>query len=173
MSNTQMLKRGLSPTHELMGDWILANPGGTLRDMSAHFKYSPSWLSQVINSDMFRAYIGERLKEVHAHVTADIPTLLKGTAALAIERMNEVLMKTEDADVIVDAFDKVLHRHGYAPNAKGLQGGPTIGQQNNVFFLNKEDLKAAKHALVGAHAPELPAPAPAEKVVNGELVPTT
>ena len=164
-----MLKRGLTPTHELMADWILQNPGGTLRDMTAYFGYSASWLSQVMNTDMFKAHIGELLKGVHAGVMADIPTMLRGTATLAIERMNEVLQKTEDGEMIVDAFDKVLHRYGYAPKPGVGAPGAVNLQTNNVFFLNKEDYASAKQALVSAHV-ALPAPAPAEKEVSGELM---
>lgn len=166
-----MLKRGLTPTHELMADWILQNPGGTLRDMTAHFGYSASWLSQVMNSDMFKAFIREKLNGVHAHVLADIPTMLRGTAALAIERVNEVLQKTEDAKTIIDSFDSVMHRFGYAPS-KAAAPGATINA-GNVFFLNKDDMKQVKQTLVESHEVVLsaPAPAPVEKVVDGELLP--
>ncbi len=164
-----LLKRGMTPTHELMGEWILQNPGGTLRAMSAYFGYSASWLSQVINSDMFRAYMAERMGNIQANVAMDIPARMRVLAELACERMEEVLNNSEDADTIKDSFDKVMHRYGYAPNAKTgmpVQGG-TINQQNNVFFLSREDFLRTQEKLIKAHAaPALPQPV--EENVKGE-----
>lgn len=158
----------LSTFHEMLANWILMNPGGTYRAMAAHFGYTIPWLCTVVNSDLFRAYMAERVKDVNSRVLDDIPTMLKGTAALAIERMQEVLTNTEDADTIVDAFDKVMHRYGYAPNAKASPAAqaPQI-QQNNVFFLSGDELKEARRNLLAAHGPR------EEKVVDGESMPTT
>jgi hypothetical protein len=147
------LKRGMTPTHQMMGEWILENPGGTLREMGAFFGYSPAWLSQVINSDMFKAYMADRMKDIQGHVSMDIPARMRALAELACDRMQEVLMKTEDPDTVKDSFDKVMHRYGYAPNAKNGAQSATIQQQNNVFFLNQEDFKAAQDRMRQSHAP--------------------
>ena len=167
--NTQAIQK-LSTFHEMLANWILANPGATYRQMGAAFNYSPAWLCTVVNSDLFKAYMAEKMKDVNSRVLDDIPAMLKGTAALAIERMNDVLQHTEDSKTIVDAFDSVMHRYGYAPNAKAAPAaqGPLV-QQNNVFFLSKEDLGDARKKLLEAHNPQ----APAEKEVSGELVPPT
>src|SRR5688500_20372898 len=85
------LKRGITPTHELMVDWMLENPGGTLREMGHYFGYSPAWLCTVMKSDAFRAYQSERMGEVHALVTQGIPARMEALATLAIDRMEEVL----------------------------------------------------------------------------------
>lgn len=162
---SSILKRGLTPTHELMGNWIVANPGGTLREMGAYFGYSVSWLSQVINSDMFKAYMADRLGEIHANVMADIPQRMAALTHLAIDRMTETLEKTEDGDLIKDSFDKVLHRYGYAPGAANAvqprgprPSGPML-QQNNVFYLTREQFQSAQEKLVRAHdRPALPQP---------------
>jgi hypothetical protein len=152
------LRRGCSPTHELMMDWILENPGGTLREMGAYFGYSVSWLSTMMNSDAFKAYAGERLKDVHAHVTQDVPAKMRALAEVAIERMEEMLVKTEDPDIIKDSFDKVMNRYGYAPGSQ-RQGPLAPGgfQQNNLFFLSPEQFLKAQQTLINAHMPkELP-----------------
>jgi len=155
----------LSTLHEMLANWILQNPGGTYRQMSAAFNYTVPWLCTVVNSDLFKAYMAERMKEVNAQVVQDIPAMLRGTAVLAIERMQDVLANTSDPDVIVDSFDKVLHRYGYAPNAKASPAAqqPTI-QQNNVFFLNREDVKELRGHLLDAHKPK-------EQEINGEIIP--
>ena len=167
------LKRGLSPTHEQMIEWCLQNPGGTLREMSAYFGgYSISWLSQICNSDMFKAALAERLGEIRAVVTLSIPQRMEALAAQVCERLGEVLTNTQDPELVVDTFDKVMHRYGYAPNAKtGMQGGVVNNvQQNNVFYLTKDEFQKNREKLIGAHgtsnppAPEVPVAQLPEKV---------
>lgn len=169
------LKRGMTPTHELMVDWMLENPGGTLREMGAFFNYSEGWLSTIMHSDAFKSYASERLQGVHCIVNQDIPARMRTLAEVAIERMQEVLEKTEDADVIKDSFDKVMNRYGYAPGSQKpnlLQGGGPV--QNNLFFLSPQQFQKAQELLIQAHAPkELPSsPLPqqpaVEKLVTGE-----
>ncbi len=169
------LKLGMSPTHELMVDWILENPGGTLREMGAFFKYSPSWLCTVMKSDAFKAYAAERLKEVHGLVSQDIPARMTALATLSIERMEEVLTKTEDPEIIKDSFDKVMHRFGYAPGSQQKPGQMgQFNQQNNVFFLTPDQLQQHRETLINGHSNTPPAalpqsvPAQTEKTVTDE-----
>lgn len=172
----ELLKRGLNDVHKAFADYMLINPGCTLREMSACFKYSVSWICTVINSDMFKAYFEGRRQGIDVSIAEDLPARLRAAAHLATERIIEVIEKTEDADTIIDSFDKVLHRYGYAPNAKTGAQAPVIGQQNNVFYLSKEDHARAKEKLIGAHseAPrQLEASLTPEEVLSGELLPPT
>lgn len=148
----KILKRGLNDVHEAFADYLLLNPGCTLREMKQVFGYSISWISSVTTSDMFRAYLAQRRAGVEVVIANDLPARLKAAAALATERIIETLETTSDPDVIVDAFDKVMHRYGYAPNAKtGAQAPQQMNVQNN-FFLSKDDLAQARGALIEAHA---------------------
>jgi len=152
-NGSEILKRGLSDLHKALADWILLNPGGTLRAMGAHFGYSPAWLCTVTNSDMFRAYMEERRNGVDAAILDDLPARLRAAAHIATERVIEVIEKSEDADTLIDAFDRVLHRYGYAPNAKtGAQPAAAGFTQNNVFFLTRDEFAGAKQKLIEAHA---------------------
>lgn len=170
----------MSPTHELMVDWILQNPGGTLREMGAYFDYSPSWLSTIMHSDAFKAYAAERLKDVHAVVTQDVPAKMRALAEVAIERMHEVLQKTEDPKMIKESFDSVLNRYGYAPGSQkpAMQGG--FQQTNNLFFLNQNEFAKVQGRLIEAHAntPQSPPQAlpqttlPAPKADESEEIPS-
>ena len=163
-----VLKNGLKPIHELLGEYILQRPQATLTEMSNYFGYSPSWLSQVTNTDMFKAYMANRMKDIQAVVSQDVPTRMATLAHLAIDRMEEVIVKTQDADTIVDSFDKVMHRYGYAPNAKNaVNQGNTPLQQNNVFFLNQDQFKQVQEKLINAHAPVA---APKEDVSEPEVL---
>jgi hypothetical protein len=62
-----------------------------------------------------------------------------------------------------------MHRYGYAPNAKtGIPQGPTIGQQNNVFFLKPDEFQKVQGRLIDAHAKQLPSPQPEPAKENEE-----
>jgi len=158
----QRFKRGMSPTHILIAEWIIQNPGGTYKEMGGFFGYSESWLCTLVHSDMFKAHLAGRIKDIQAVVTMDVPQKMQVLALKACERMQEVLETSVDKEQITDAFDKVMHRFGYAPNAKtGLHPqGPAIGQQNNVFYLSEEKFARVQGMLINAHAQQLPAPQP-------------
>lgn len=151
-----ILKNGIKPVHEAFADYMLVNPGCTLRAMSAYFKYSPSWICQVINSDMFQAYFAQRRQGVVVSIAQDLPSRLAAAAHLATERVIEVLETSSDPELVIDAFDKVLHRHGYAPNAKGMPGSGNTNIQNNVFYLAKEELAQAREKLINSHQEKEP-----------------
>lgn len=161
----ERFKRGLSPSHLLIAEWIIQNPGGTYKEMGAFFGYSAPWLCTLCNSDMFKAHLATRVKDIQAVTTQDVPEKMRVLANLACDRMMEVLEKSEDKDQLTDAFDKVMHRYGYAPNAKnGAQQGPQIGQQNNVFFLSQEKLQEVRGQLINSHEqPRAVLPLPAKQ----------
>ena len=170
-ARNKILTKGLGAVHEAFADYMLVNPGCTYAEMKAVFGYSVSWICTVVTSDMFQAYFAERRKGIVVSIANDLPARLAAAAHLATEKIIGVIEKTEDPDTVIDAFDKILHRFGYAPNAKGGAQAPvTNNTQNNVFFLEKGDLAAAREKLLQAHAPR-------ELEVKGEpvgeQVPTT
>lgn len=153
-----VLKNGVNSFHEALADFILINPGATLREKAAHFGYTSAWICTVETSDMFKAYFAERRKGVNVVIANDLPSRLAAAANLATERMIEVLDKTQDSDTIIDAFDKILQRHGYAPKAASMNV-----QQNNVFYLTPGDLAQARGTLIASHEPQ--------KQIEAETVP--
>ena len=146
-----VLKKGLSVLHESLADYMLINPGCTLREMGAYFGYSGAWLCSVLRTDMFKAYMASRRAEICQTVAEDLPQRLHAAAHLATERIIEVIEKTNDADTIIDCFDKVLHRYGYAPNAKTGAQAPVVNNTQNVFYLSKDDLQGARKTFELAH----------------------
>lgn len=148
-----VLKNGIKPVHEAFADYMLMNPGATLREMAEVFKYTPAWICTVINSDMFKAYFEGRRQGVEVAILQDLPSKLAAAAHLATEKLIGVLQRTEDPELIVDSFDKILHRHGYAPNAKGLPTQVTTNNTQNNFFLSPGDLADARGKLIQNHQP--------------------
>lgn len=146
-----LLKKGLSHLHEAFADYMLVNPGCTLAEMAQYFSYTPAWICTVTRSDMFQAYLAERRKDVSALVHESLPRKLEAAAHMATEKLIQTLERTNDGEMIVDIFDKVLHRCGYAPSARtpGVAAGTVNVQQN--FYMGKDDLQAARQALTDAH----------------------
>lgn len=147
------LIRGLKHYHDAIMDEMLANPFWTLKQLAAKTGYTPSWLSMVINSDVFREEYHRRRGDVECNVMGSIQERLGRLSHLAIERMEEKLLDTEDKDYILDAFDKVLHKAGYAP--KTQQSLPPVQQQNNLFLVQKGELQELRQLMVGQPAVEI------------------
>ena len=138
----------MRPTHDGVLDLILAHPHMTLRELSTVTGYSISWLSQMTRSDCFRAEYERRREGFESEVMMEIGERLTALSHLAIDRMEEKLQTTNDLDFIEDAFDKVLHRAGYAPNAKAAGTAPGLIQQNNVFMLSKDELSEMRDVVL-------------------------
>jgi hypothetical protein len=139
----------LSPTHEAIMDWILLNPGATLAECANVFRYTPQGIGYIVNSDCFRAKLRERRDTVELLIAADIPSKLGVLGALAVERTTDVLNKTNDPDLIVDIFDKTLHKLGYAPT-KGPGTSVIINNQPTQFTASIEDIAQAQAIMLQA-----------------------
>lgn len=147
-----LLAKGLSHFHEALADYLLVKPEATYREMGAYFTYSPAWLCTVVKSDMFQSYFATRRAQVSALVNGSIPAKLELAGHLVVERLIEVIPMMEDSKQIVDTFDTVMHRLGYAPASKAPVGVVPQNVQNN-FYLSKDDLKEVKGVLLDHHAP--------------------
>lgn len=148
-SNGRNAVAKLSYMHEGILNWLLQNPHKSLRECADEHGISQGWLSQLIHSDIFQAKLKERQESVFVEIAQDIPTKLRGVADQALEKVSQILEKTEDTAVVVDIFDKALNRLGYAPQKGGAQPAAPTNQQNNIFVASKEDLAAARQFLTG------------------------
>lgn len=136
----------MNSAHDAILDFILANPCAGLRELAAETGYTISWLSQVINSDIFQAEYARRRDGLECSIMQPIATRLNAVAQLAIDRIEDLLQTTEDPDTIIDSFDKVMHRTGYAPNSSK---SPIAIQNNVTFLINKDDLAQGRAVMQG------------------------
>ena len=100
----------LSHTHEAVMNWMLMNPDKPLRACADHFGYTQSWLSTLIHSDIFQAKLAERQEGIRARIADSIPQKMRMAVDVGLEKLATKLEETEDADFILDATDKLLHR---------------------------------------------------------------
>ena len=81
-------------THDSMIDLIISNPAISQNLLAAHFGYTASWVSMIINSDSFQARLAERRKElVDPTILATMEEQLKGVMARSLEVIREKLDK--------------------------------------------------------------------------------
>ena len=145
----------ISHTHEQIINWLVLNPEQSMRRCADHFGYTQSWLSTLIRSDLFQAALRERQVMVANRVAASIPAKLAAVADVALDKLGEMVEKSEDPEFILDAADRALHRMGYAPQSSrnpagspSAFGSPVV--QNNLF-IGTADLADAR-ALMQASA---------------------
>lgn len=144
--------QSISHRHSMIMNWMVLNPDRSLKECADHFNVTQPWLSTVIHSDVFQAEFQQKLQNIHNHCAQSIPDKLRVVADIALDRLADKVAKSEDADFILDAADKALHRMGYAPasarNGFGAAQGQTVNQ-TNVFMLSQDDLDQARNVMRG------------------------
>lgn len=163
MAKVQFKK--LNEAHSAIMDWIMVNPGGTYAQCGQYFGYTPQAVCYIVNSDVFRSRLAERRAEVEGLIHADIPAKLSVLAATSMEKLQDKVNETNDPDLLVDIWDKALHRLGYGAS-KG--GNTTVAIQNNATFaVSPAELEQAKAVMlqVAGQVPRvLEAPVEVEEV---------
>ena len=140
--------QSMSQLHEDLLRTIIANPTLTLRDLSAMYGYSQSWLCIVMNSDVFQARLREANNGMLAAVTQSIGEQLEVIARVGLPKIAQHVEKSEDPEFVRDTVDTVLKRLGYGV-ARGGAAGPVNVQQNN-YYVSKEDLHECRGNIYSA-----------------------
>lgn len=129
-------------SHKAMVDMIVANPWISQGELARNFGYTEGWVSQVIASDAFQAYLAKRKDElVDPTLRATIEERFKGLVARSLEilmRKLEEPIKGISDETALKALEIASKAMGYGQKA----GGPTI--QNN--FVVQVPGKAASSA---------------------------
>jgi hypothetical protein len=147
-----------------LADYLIANPQPTLRELSAHFRRTPAWISSVIHTDAFKAYLAQRRKELNQSLDAEgghLQTMkekLESTVHLALDELSyrlgdPTLGMTVPTKDVTRAAEVALRALGFGP-AQG-NAPAQVNVENNVFVLTREQLEAARakrQALVAGGA---------------------
>lgn len=89
-----VLKRGLNYSHKALADLIIAQPGISQNSLAAAFGYSASWISTVMSSDAFQAYLAERTDElVDPTLKLAVKERFEGMMRRSLEILNEKLSR--------------------------------------------------------------------------------
>jgi hypothetical protein len=105
-------------SHDAMIDAIIENPTVSQNELAAAFGYTPTWISQVINSDAFRERLAERKDElVDPRIRMSVEERIRGLADKSIEVLLEKLHETRNMNVAVRALDVAARSLGYGARA--------------------------------------------------------
>lgn len=141
--------------HEAIADAMIACPQKTQGQIAKELGYTQSWLSTVVNSSMFRAYLSQRRAEYNEALADKTQRRLFEVGLKAVDEVEAALESDElDPNFALDAMDKALQRAGMAPSGKGKgggSGGDTYNQYNYVQATSEELAQARQMMYQRAH----------------------
>jgi hypothetical protein len=165
----------LTPRHENIIAFLVANPTMRKQDVARAFGVTPAWLSTVIHSDAFQAKLAERQAQFFSAATQTIREKLETVAHLSLDKLIEhAEFEIETKEIRANA-EMALERLGYG--AQGPRGIPFFQQntQNNFLVADSATLAAARERILargnsraGEPAESLPAPTATEIQSGGD-----
>lgn len=128
MKTGQTEQKGLAKlkySHEAMADHILANPQIKHGELAVIFGKSPSWMSYILNSDVFKAYLAKRQEElVDPVLKMSIEERLRAVSAKSLDLVMDKLNQGTTADFALDVMKASTRALGYGAR------GPEVAVQN-------------------------------------------
>lgn len=101
-------------THQALADLILANPAVSQNELAQHFGYTPGWISQILASDAFQAFIAERKNEiVDPLLRGAVEESMKGLVLQSIERLRAKLEANPSDQLVLEVFKNGSRALGY------------------------------------------------------------
>jgi len=105
-------------SHQAMADLILANPAISQNELAGHFGYTPGWVSQIVNSDAFQAFLATRKEElVNPVITASVEEKLMTLAKKSLDVLHEKLATEPKADTALKSLEVSTRALGYGAKA--------------------------------------------------------
>lgn len=154
----------LNHRHMAIAEYLLANPSARLTEVAAAVGLSPSWVSVVTNSDLFREYLRQRSREINDVVHISLQEKVQGIAHRAVEKLGEAVDNSQDPAFLLAAADKTLHRLGYGAkqgpvvNVNGAQAAPPPATHVDITIIQQAREKVYALAGRGQGAPQIGSP---------------
>lgn len=119
-------------------EFMIANPEMSNDDVAARFGYTPTWLSQLVHSDLFQMELKYWQDLGLCEATLGIKDRLNDVAHQSLERLQRRLSTIGDqipVDSLVDISEMALKSLGFgAAKTHGLTPGPQVF--NNTTQIN-------------------------------------
>lgn len=101
-------------SHDAMIDALLVNPTITNTELAAMFNRSPTWTSFVVNSDIFRARLAERKKElVDPVLQMSIQQRMEAVTAVSLDVLMKKLVEKPDPALALKTVEVLTKSQGY------------------------------------------------------------
>lgn len=138
-------------SHQAMADLILENPAISQNEIAQFFKVTPGWVSQVIASDAFQAYLSERKDTILDPILRGaVEESFRGLVLQSMAKLREKLESNPSDQLVLEVFKNSSRALGY---------GARVEVNANIHH---------KHSLIG-----LLAGLPTERVVESLPAPET
>jgi hypothetical protein len=157
----QHIKRGRWYYTQII-DWMMANPGGRLGDCAKYVGKTPSWLSIIVNSDMFKAALAERQRQNSETQDALLRQKLTEVSVAALDQLLNNIQTKKGAipiESLTRLQDSTLSKLGYGVE-KAAPVQVNVNQTNQVAVpISQGELEAARQ-LMRQHQQGLATPQP-------------
>ena len=115
MAEIQIQKLG--EKHRAIIDWLIANPQQSMAVLANEMDVSRSWLSIVMNSDVFREEYTKRRQEHNRELSRQLVERQLKVALKALDRLDVILDDDEVEDrLVLDTADRVAKNLGFSPS---------------------------------------------------------
>lgn len=150
MAENQIQKVG--PNHEMMINWLIANPDRPHNDAAREFGVTPTWFSIVVNSDAFKAKLKERQDQLYDKLSTGVVTRLKAVSEVSLEKLGDMVHDSMDPNFILESTEMLLKAQGMGGQKSGgaPSGASSFSQQNNYIFpvVDKDNLAEARARIM-------------------------
>lgn len=156
--------------HESIMDWMIANPDKPLKELANFIGKSPSTVSMIVNSDMFKAALSRRREEYRLHHDLGIIQKQTRIAHASMDAILSTLEKKRDTIPIQELreiSDSALARLGYGTEPASAPVNVNVNNQATVVVpVTAQDLAEARMAFrqVQELKRALPAPRPPDVI---------
>lgn len=148
MSETQQVEKARY-RYEGILRWLVANPHRTQGECAEELGYTQSWLSQIINSDMFQAKLREACEEAGVVCIHTTQARLMAIAAKTLDVIEERIDNRQMTERgVLDVSRDLLDRLGYTKK----ESSPANGTQQHLHLhasVTPEMLERARARVSG------------------------
>lgn len=137
----------ISHRHKEIVDWLLTHPNvKNLQELANHMNISRSWLSVVMQSDVFKEYFSKR-RAAHETMLRDKLVMRQLDVSLkALDKLDDILSSDEvDDRLVFDVANKTAQNLGF---------GPSRGRPNSVVEERTQEITRTVDAGTLAQARE-------------------
>lgn len=114
---TGEMRGGIAKTsysHEALAELILANPALDQGAIARHFGYTEGWVSQIIASDAFQAFISDKKdKIVDPMLRGAVEESFKGLVLQSIQKLRQKLEANPSDQLVLEVFKNSARALGY------------------------------------------------------------
>lgn len=151
----------LSPRHDAIMEWLIANPELPKAECARVFGVTQAWLSTIIHSDAFQSKYRALLEERMETRIMPLRDKLVGLVDASVEKLMLQAEVNSDPAFHLAIVDKIGKRLPAVHGGEQPRGGVSVQRNTQMNFFSSvsgEELEKARRAYREAQIAALPAP---------------